>query len=175
MATTQLVITLLSDDKPGIVQDLADAIAEAGGNWLESHMSQLGGKFAGILKVSIASEQSDLLQSKLKALSNQGIQILIDRSNANVDQSTGRTLAFELIGADRIGIVSEIAHAFAEKGISINDLETQCSSSPWSGDPLFEATGVLSAPADINKDELLERLDGIEEALGIDVRLTEQL
>jgi len=175
MATTHLVITLLSDDKPGIVQNLANIISSANGNWLESRMSQLAGKFAGILAINVAEDQVETLTANLKSLSNQGIQVLIDRIDADVAPMTGRNLAFELIGADRVGIVSEIAHAFAEQGISIDELETQCSSSPWSGDPLFEATGMLIAPPDMIKDELLERLSDIEEALGIDITLTEQL
>ena len=175
MATQHLVITLLTDDKPGIVQQLAETIAQAGGNWLDSRMSQLAGKFAGILKISIPEDNVDALSQQLQSLSARGIEVLIDNAVHDNHSVSGRTLAFELIGADRVGIVSEIAHAFSEREISIDDLETHCSSSPWSGDPLFEATGILIAPSNINKDELLDRLDGVEESLGIDISLTEQL
>ena len=52
-----LVLTVMADDRPGIVERIADAVAAAGGNWLESNMSRLGGKFAGILLVDIAEDQ----------------------------------------------------------------------------------------------------------------------
>jgi glycine cleavage system regulatory protein len=175
MVNQHLIITLLCNDKPGIVQQVADTIATNGGNWLESRMSQLAGKFAGILKISIAAESVGVLTESLKALSATGIQIQIEHADINALTTKGRTLAFELIGADRVGIVSEIAHAFSEKGISIDELETQCSSTPWSGEPLFEASGILIAPETINKDDLLHRLDGIEDKLGVDISITEQL
>lgn len=175
MSKQHLIITLLSNDKPGVVQNIADIIANAGGNWLESRMSQLAGKFAGILRVSIDENKVEALSQALKALSASGIQVLIDQAEDAGTSPTGKTLAFELIGADRVGIVSEIAHAFSEKGINIDDLETHCSSTPWSGEPLFEATGVLLAPDNINKDELMDRLDGIEDKLGLDISITEQL
>ena len=51
--TTYLVLTAIGDDKPGLVESLAQTIASNAGNWLESNMSQLAGKFAGVLRVSV--------------------------------------------------------------------------------------------------------------------------
>ena len=174
MAQQLLVITLLSNDQPGIVKQLADVISTHKGNWLESRMSQLAGKFAGILKVSIDNPHSDTLIEALKQLGDSGIQVLVEHADQlAVDQ--GKTLTFELVGADRMGIVSEISQAFSEKGINIDELETHCSSMPWSGEPLFEANGLLIAPNDIDTEQLMEHLDAIEDKLGVDITLTEQL
>jgi len=175
MAKQLLVITLLSNDQPGVVQQLAELISLHEGNWLESRMSQLAGKFAGILKVSINREQVTALTTSLNTLSEHGIQILIDNTTEETPASNGKVLTFEVAGADRVGIVSEISHAFSEKGINIDELETWCSSIPWSGDPLFKATGALLAPLDINTEKLLEHLDNIENTLGVDISLNEQL
>ncbi|MGH1440448.1 MAG: glycine cleavage system protein R [Cellvibrionaceae bacterium] len=175
MSKQNIIITLLSDDKPGVVQTVADIIAKEGGNWLESRMSQLAGKFAGILKVSIDKDKVQTLTSSLQGLSASGIQVLIDEAGNEKSEQSAKTLAFELMGADRVGIVSEIANAFSAKGISIDDLETQCSSMPWSGEPLFEASGILIAPDTIDKENLLNHLDEIEDKLGLDISITEQL
>ena len=51
--TTYLVLTIIGEDRPGIVESLAEIISDHSGNWLESSMSQLAGKFAGILRVSV--------------------------------------------------------------------------------------------------------------------------
>jgi glycine cleavage system regulatory protein len=171
MANTIIVITLLSNDQPGIVKQLAHVISEHKGNWLESRMAQLAGKFAGILKVSIDPNNTDQLTQALKQLSGSGIQILVE-SATELEVTPSRTLTFELVGADRIGIVNEISQAFLAKGINIDEMETHCTSMPWSGEPLFEATGVLSAPSDTNTDDLLTQLQAIEEKLGIDITLT---
>lgn len=170
-----LVITLLSEDKPGVVQQVAQIIAAANGSWHESRMSQLAGKFAGILKISIADDKVDSLSQQLTELSAKGIQVLIDHSQEAPTSAQGTTLAFELIGGDSVGIISEIANAFAEANINIEELETHCSSTPWSGEPLFEATGILIAPDTINREQLLERLEKIEDKLGVDIAITEQL
>jgi glycine cleavage system regulatory protein len=174
MANQLIVITLLSDDQPGIVQQLADVISAHGGNWLESRMAQLAGKFAGILKVSIEQGKTEELTLALKQLSNSGIQIVVEHAQA-AESASGHTLTFEVVGADRVGIVSEISQAFADKGINIDAMETQCSSMPWSGEPLFEAKGTLLAPAGTNTEQLSDQLDGIEDKLGIDITLTATL
>lgn len=174
MKKQHIVITLLTDDKPGVVQKIAGAIASAGGNWLESRMSQLAGKFAGILKIGIDADKIEALTTSLAALADQGIQVLIDSAKDDSAQP-GRMFSFELIGADRTGIVSEISQAFSASQINIDDLETYCTSMPWSGEPLFQATGILIAPETTNKDQLLDQLHLIEDRLGLDISLTEQL
>jgi glycine cleavage system regulatory protein len=175
MAKELLVITLLSEDKPGIVKQVADVISQHQGNWLESRMSQLAGKFAGILKINIEKNDAEKLIDALKDLEKSGIQFLIDHVSENAQPTSHLSFSFELVGADRIGIISEISQAFSDKGINIDEMETECSSMPWSGEPLFQASGLLSAPTETNTDDLLHQLDAIEEKLGVDITLTTTL
>lgn len=175
MANQLIIITLLSDDQPGIVQQLAQVISTHNGNWLESRMAQLAGKFAGILKVNIDSAHTKQLTEALTQLSGDGIQLLVEHADTIAPTEAGCKLTFELVGADRIGIIHEISQAFVEKGINIDEMETQCSSMPWSGEPLFEAKGKLLAPAGIDTNQLLDQLDIIEEKLGVDITITTTL
>ena len=43
-----LVLTFVGDDRPGLVNAIAEAIAASGATWLESRSAELAGKFAGI-------------------------------------------------------------------------------------------------------------------------------
>ena len=63
--TSNLVLTVIADDKPGLVESLSQTIAANSGNWLESSMSQLAGKFAGILRVSVADDRVNQLIEEL--------------------------------------------------------------------------------------------------------------
>ena len=49
---TSYVITFIGDDRPGLVEQVASVIENNRGNWHESRLSQLGGKFAGLVPVS---------------------------------------------------------------------------------------------------------------------------
>ena len=50
---TSLVITILGPDKVGLVKSLSKTLNQHKGSWTESRMSRLGGKFAGLLEVSV--------------------------------------------------------------------------------------------------------------------------
>ena len=55
---TLLVLTVIGEDKPGLVESMAQAITDNSGNWLESSLSQIAGKFAGVLVVSVSGKCS---------------------------------------------------------------------------------------------------------------------
>ena len=75
--TTPLVITVISADKPGLVESLAQVINRHGGNWLESRMARMAGQFAGILRVDVANDQLEALRIDLDGLSAQGINVQV--------------------------------------------------------------------------------------------------
>ncbi|MGH7106161.1 MAG: ACT domain-containing protein, partial [Acetobacteraceae bacterium] len=51
--TTSLVVTFVGRDRPGLAHALAEAVAAADGNWLESRLARLAGEFAGIVLVGV--------------------------------------------------------------------------------------------------------------------------
>ncbi len=48
---TSFVLSVLGNDRAGLVEALAEVVAAHGGDWGRSHMAQLGGKFAGLVLV----------------------------------------------------------------------------------------------------------------------------
>ena len=76
--STYLVLTVIGDDKPGLVEMLADTVARHSGNWLESNMSHLAGKFAGILRVSVADAHADALIQDLQKLSS-ALKLVVEK------------------------------------------------------------------------------------------------
>ena len=167
---SQLILTVICDDKPGIVEQLAQTISQHNGNWLESRMAQLAGKFAGILQVAVDDTHKHALRQALGELSSKGFKIVVEDALA-VTPSDCRQFSFTVVGADRPGIVREIAQAFAARHINMGELETACSSMPWSGEPLFEASGVIEVPKSVNLNDLYDQLDKIADDLAVDIRL----
>ena len=48
-----LVLTISGQDRAGLVEKLADVIAEHGGNWEHCRMAHLAGRFVGLLEVCL--------------------------------------------------------------------------------------------------------------------------
>ncbi len=169
-----LVLSILSEDKPGVVETLAAAISENGGSWQESRMTHLAGKFAGILQVNVAEENLAELKTALSALDSKGIAIIVAEVSEEATADVTKAMHFTLVGNDRTGIVKELSQAFASHQINMDQLETDCSSMPWTGDPMFTARGTLNIPEDANLDSLQDRLDDIADKLGVDIELDEK-
>jgi glycine cleavage system regulatory protein len=112
-----LVMTVLGNDRPGLVRSLADTVASHGGNWLESRMARLAGQFAGIVRIECPSESADALINELQTPGNSGLTILAVRQQAQ-EPLPRRTLAVEVVGNDRPGIVRELSAAVASAGVS---------------------------------------------------------
>ena len=104
------------------------------------------------------------------ALAEQGLKIVVETALHAV-KPTGKEFYFSVMGNDRPGIVHEIAQAFAGRNINMGELETACSSMPWSGEPMFEANGSIEVPASVDMEDLYTQLDTIADELAIDIRL----
>src|SRR5260221_4354093 len=72
---TDLVLTLIGPDRPGLVEAVAGIVAEHGGNWLESRMTHLAGKFAGILRAQLPPERAAAALQALAPREGRGAQL----------------------------------------------------------------------------------------------------
>ncbi len=73
------VLTAVSKDRPGIVEDIAQIITEHEGNWVKSSMSRLGGQFAGIIQITVGKDKAEDLASQLQTLTSKDIQITLQK------------------------------------------------------------------------------------------------
>jgi len=171
---TYLVLTLIGKDQPGLVESLAQIVAQHQGNWLESNMSRLAGKFAGILRVSVDEAQADALVSALDALSPR-LRLVVEQSTESgevADKSAGqRALRLSLVGNDRPGIIRDISGALARQHVNVDDLETECVPAPMSADMLFRADAVLHIPAGLDIEALRTELERLADDLIVDISL----
>ena len=171
-----LVLTVIGDDRPGLVEQLATAISKHDGNWLESSMAHLSGKFAGIVCIGIAEAKLEALKKELSALP--GLRItaeVADSGEAPAEKPTGRRLKLSLVGHDRIGIVREVSQVLARHAVNVEDLSTHTASAPMSAEILFHATADLTASPTLDTRALTSDLEQISNDLMVDITLDETI
>jgi glycine cleavage system regulatory protein len=168
-----LVMTVIGQDRPGLVDAIAGLVAGHAGNWLESRMSRLGGHFAGILRVEVPEEQVPPLSAALSALQSQGLTVVVHPDQPPPAPSSPRLSLLAIVGQDRPGIVRQISHTLAGYGVNVEELHTQCASAAMSGETLFTARAKLSLPAQCNAAELRRRLEEIAGDLIVDITFEE--
>jgi glycine cleavage system regulatory protein len=167
---TDLVLTLLGRDRPGIVELVAGVVAAHGGNWLESRMTRLAGHFAGILRAEVPTERLAEVMSALAALETHGLKVTATGAAAPPAVGAERTMSLELVGLDRPGIVREISQLLAASGVNVEELTTNRKSAPMSAEMLFEARAHVRVPAATDLGALRAGLERLANDLVVEIR-----
>ncbi|PZQ48501.1 MAG: amino acid-binding protein, partial [Phenylobacterium zucineum] len=105
-----LILSVVGSDRPGLTQAIASAVLSAGGNWLESHLSQLGGLYVG--SVLVEAGDADALRAAVSAVDAQGLDVRIAPA-VETSGPEGLAVAFSLVGQDQPGIVHQVTAALA--------------------------------------------------------------
>jgi glycine cleavage system regulatory protein len=171
---TDLVLTLIGPDRPGLVQAVAGIVAQHGGNWLESRMTHLAGKFAGILRAELPPDRVGAALEALRALEGQGLKIVAETAARAERAAPQRTMDLELLGLDRPGIVREIAQVLAENGVNVEELVTDRKSAPMSGEMLFDARAHVHVPAAADLSKLRAALERVASDLMVEIKLEDR-
>lgn len=168
-----LVMTIIGRDRPGLVESVAAIVAEHGGNWLESRMSRLGGQFAGILRVEAPAASESSLRAALKQLEGRGLAVVVQPDPVPPPNEPAQLSSLDIIGHDRPGIVRQISRTLAQRGVNVEELETERASAPMSGEALFKAHAKLSIPQTCNTAALREDLERIAADLIVEIALAD--
>ena len=168
---TSLVLTVIAQDKPGLVELLSETIANHKGNWQESSMSRLAGQFAGILIIEVPQGHSETLTAALNDLQSQGLNVNVQTSKDVAPEETYQHVSIELIGHDKPGIVREISHALNSLKINVESLSTELVSGSMSAEELFKAEASLRVPTSVELDDLQNALEDIANDLMVDLNL----
>jgi glycine cleavage system regulatory protein len=169
---TDLVLTLLGPDRPGLVELVAGVIAAHGGNWLESRMSHLAGKFAGILRAELPAERVAAATAALAALETRGLKVIVETAPRAETAAVEQSMELELVGLDRPGIVREISQLLAGNGVNVEELTTNRVSAPMSAEMLFEAHAHVRVAPDCDVAKLRNDLERLASDLVVEVKLT---
>ena len=170
MTKQSLILTVIADDRPGLVGELSAAVSAHQGNWLESSLAQLAGKFAGIVRVEVDELNAGSLQAAAERLPN--LKVAVTKATG-AKAPTGRKLTLELVGNDRLGIVKEVTAVLARHAVNVEKLTTRTESGPMSSGMLFRADAELTAPSALDARALKSDLETISNDLMVEIALGE--
>ena len=169
---TQLVLTAVGDDREGLVSALSRAVESHGGNWLDSQLARLAGKFAGIVLVDIPAENTPAFTDAAAGLLD-AIGWKVEVTPAGTGGAEGHEVLVHLVGLDRPGMVHSVTAALAEQHVTIRSFRSWTQNSPQGGGLLFEAEAVVSLPSVVDLGVVREALEPIADELMVDLDLVE--
>ena len=79
-----LVLTVIGEDRPGLVESLAEVISTHDGNWDKSRMARLAGHFAGVVQIHLPDDRADALIAALPGLADRGLSASVVDSDLSL-------------------------------------------------------------------------------------------
>lgn len=166
---TTLVITVVGDDRAGLVSAVADIVDTHGGNWENSELAELAGAFAGIIQVSVPAARADGLRDALQSLAGTLTVTVHAGPGDRTAASSARSVTFDVVGNDRPGIVREVSAALTARGASIERLSTQTTDAAMSGGRLFAAAITATLAEGSSVDDLVADVERLAGEIQVDV------
>ena len=166
---TSIVLTVIADDRPGVIQTVSSVVTEFGGSWTQSSMSSLAGHFAGILLVSIPADRTQAFIGKLRSLESDGLRVTANVSSEPSASGETHHYALELVGNDRPGIVHDITSLLTRHNVNVLNLETIVEAASMGGGELFKATAELVVPVTADVDILESEIEELANDLMVDI------
>jgi glycine cleavage system regulatory protein len=166
-----LVLSVVGSDRPGLTKALAAAVLSAGGNWLESHLSRLGGLYVGSVLIELEAGGVEALRAAVSAVDAQGLEVRIAPAIEEAGVA-GHSLHFSLVGQDQPGIVNQVTAVMSRLEANIETFKTWISAEPYSGAALFHMEADLRLPPHLNVDRMQEALEDISAEVMVDISLT---
>ena len=166
-----MILSVIGSDRPGLTQALAAAVLSAGGNWLESHLSRLGGLYVGSVLVELEADRLEVLRAAVQAVDVQGLEVRIAPALDASSAPGGEEVLFSLVGQDRLGIVHQVTAVLSGINVNIEAFDTHITAEPHSGAPLFHLDARLRLPAALTAHDVQTALEAISAEIMVDISL----
>ncbi len=161
-----IAVTVVGQDRPGIVHRVTSEIADLHGNLEDSSMSLLRGHFAMTLIADLPDLASVvLLEEALADLRHTGLAVAVFEVPGDESHESGRSARMSVHGADRPGIVRAATDVVQRSGGNITDLSTRL------GSELYVLSADITFPPDTDLPAVAELLQGRLAELGVHATL----
>jgi glycine cleavage system transcriptional repressor len=118
------MLTLVGQDRPGIVAKVTSALNQGGCNLGEASMMRLGGNFAMMMMVEHEGTAKTLEATVASEAESLSLRMHVDAIKGELHHHIVPDVRITVSGADRAGIVAAVTSALAEAGLNITDLES---------------------------------------------------
>jgi glycine cleavage system transcriptional repressor len=168
---SQLIITAVGPDRPGIVGELTAHLHGGGGNILDSRMVNLRGEFAMLILVKAGDAAAERIRRELPGVGEKmGLRLVVSELHG-APRVRGLPFRLKTYSMDQPGIVAKLTQALRQHGVNIEELSARQESAPFDGSPLFLTEMRLTVPATVPLNKLRAELESVGAALNCDIDL----
>lgn len=160
-----IIISFISPDRPGIVDQIASVVKNQQGNWQTSSLHHLSGLFAGIVEITVDESHLDDLCAALSNLTELNLQVEVAPDTL---ATAAEKIILELTANDRAGIVSDISSVIHHHNGNLIKLVSNQQSAAHSGQLMFNAKAHVTIDESA-VDNMVTALENIADDLMVDI------
>ncbi|MBI5462691.1 MAG: amino acid-binding protein [Gammaproteobacteria bacterium] len=170
------MLTLVGEDRPGIVARIAATLFQGGCNLGEATMARLGGNFSVMLMVQHAGTL-DSLRTLIEPVAHElGLHAHADLIEGHLHRHLIPDVRVTVYGADRAGIVAQVTGALTAAGFNILDLQSDVGGSETKPVYIMTMEGQARNGIDAIETALAAMTrDGTRDGIEVDVQPIETL
>lgn len=168
------MLTVVGQDRAGIVAALTEALYRGGANLGEASMVRLGGNFTIMLMVQAEGDAAALETLLIPVTRKLGLRVHVDAIDGKLHQHVEPNARITVHGADRPGIVAQVTAALAAHGFNILDLDSDVGGS--AAQPIYimvleghapqGATALAAAMAPLHASGIEVKVSAIDTLIG---------
>ncbi len=160
------MLSLVGQDRPGLVAQVSAALCKAGCNLGDSSMARLGANFTIMVMVQWDGPVERLREIVHPISQSLSLTPHIDELSGGMEHHIEPDVRISIYAKDRLGIVEDVTTALAEAGLNILHLDSNTDSEKGSSnktyylhiegtvskglDPLYSALDLLTSEKDMN-------------------------
>jgi glycine cleavage system transcriptional repressor len=166
-----LIVSAIGSDRPGLIRDIAKAIAEVGCNVADCRMTVLGSEFILLLLASGNWNAVAKLETQVASL---GKKLELAITTRRTEERPPRPMApyvVDVAALDRAGILSEVAEFFASRNINIDEMSSWSYTATNTGAEMISLSLNISVPAEVHVGRLRDDFTDFCDGLNLDATL----
>ena len=159
---TIVIVSLLANDRPGLVQELAAACHQRRARWLNTKVSHLDGQLAVLIRLSAPEEEMAGIRGVFTGRSD-----LVATFNAPLCPvgEGSQDLTLRVDANDRAGIVNDITRLLDAQGVQLVSMESHSLGVSGVAQNIFTAELKLKLPEGIAPGDLAAELEALGDNL----------
>jgi glycine cleavage system transcriptional repressor len=168
---THFALTIIGRDRSGIVSQVTEILYKLGCNIADSSCSILGGQFAMILIISnpAIKEKSDFGDA-FTPLEESGLSVFVRTLKPGGETHSrleGDICLISVYGADKPGIVYQVAKELGDRNVNITDLNTKLIGTE--ARPVYVMMLEAVLPPELSEEELKETMNRLKGEMQVDI------
>ena len=166
---SQLVLSALGKDKPGIIDEISNSVLNSGCTIIDSRMTVLGGDFALLLQVGGNWNSLAKLENQIQGLEERlGLTMISRRASEQGSHSDLLPYGVDVVALDQPGIVYNLARFFSMRHINIQEMVTSGYAAAHTGTQMFSVHMTVNVPASTHISTLREEFMEFCDELNLD-------